>query len=294
MREVYDKEFIKRYLYLLENKELILGLCIDYGIEKEYYQTKIKENKHLLKKFKDKNSPEYELIESLLEKSKKALKEPKPYLMKKVNPEIPKMYEDFLFTDNRMEQTDLYKCIEGIKNNHLYLDSMDTLIENLRQRRSTNMYLKDVDPFNVWRILDYVRTNCNKDPETLYALDKYYNFDRYFVTGINWRSGYYLESDEAKEKNNYLQLFPKVELFNSSSLYDDLGIFSYYQNEFEEESDYRNYVVCYNYGNLEEKDYNFKHFLAVRDNYSENYKHQAKMILDERNLDKRITRSLTK
>ena len=38
---IYDNEFTNRYLYLLENKELILSLCIDYGIEKEYYKNKI-------------------------------------------------------------------------------------------------------------------------------------------------------------------------------------------------------------------------------------------------------------
>ena len=293
MRDVYDKEFIKRYLYLLENKELILGLCIDYGIEKEHYKTRIKENKNLQKKFKDKNSLEYKLLESLLDSCKKSLSEPKPYMMKMVNPEIPKMFEEFLFTDNRIELTDLYKCIEGIKNNHLYLDSMNTLIENLRQRRSKNVYLKDVDPFNVWRILDYVRSNCNDDPTTLYALDKYYNFDRFFVTGYNWNSSYYLDDKEAEDKNYLLHDYPKVEIFVSSSLYDEIGLYSYYENEFEEESNYLKSGDT-NYGPIEDKDYSFKHYLANRANYDENLKRRAKMILNERNFDKRILKSLTK
>ena len=40
----YEKikgELMKRYLYLYENKELILALCIDRGIEKEKIFLKI-------------------------------------------------------------------------------------------------------------------------------------------------------------------------------------------------------------------------------------------------------------
>ncbi len=98
MRNVYDNEFIRRYLYLLENKELILGLCINYDIEKDYLNTRIRDSKHLLKSFK-KGSSEYELLSTMYNDFKKALREPKPYLMKKVDPSITNMYEEFLFGD---------------------------------------------------------------------------------------------------------------------------------------------------------------------------------------------------
>ena len=41
-------EIIKRYMYLYQNKELILALCIGAGIEKEKLEKKIKESERLL------------------------------------------------------------------------------------------------------------------------------------------------------------------------------------------------------------------------------------------------------
>ena len=37
-------EIITRYMYLYQNKELILALCIGTGIEKDKLKKKIKEN----------------------------------------------------------------------------------------------------------------------------------------------------------------------------------------------------------------------------------------------------------
>ena len=82
-------------------------------------------------------------------------------------------------------------------------------------------------------------------------------------------------------------------LSGSSSLYDEIGLYSYYENEFEEESNYLKSGDT-NYGPIEDKDYSFKHYLANRANYDENLKRRAKMILNERNFDKRILKSLTK
>ena len=44
-----QEELMKRYLYLYDNKELILALCINYGIRENYYKELIK-NKNELKK----------------------------------------------------------------------------------------------------------------------------------------------------------------------------------------------------------------------------------------------------
>lgn len=61
--------------------------------------------------------------------------------MANVNDSIVDMYEDFLFSDKEMEELDLYKHIEGVKNSK-YLDVFNTLIENLETRRKRNFYLK--------------------------------------------------------------------------------------------------------------------------------------------------------
>ena len=35
---IVQDELMKRYLYLYDNKDLILAMCINYGIEKDYYK----------------------------------------------------------------------------------------------------------------------------------------------------------------------------------------------------------------------------------------------------------------
>ena len=37
-----QEELMKRYLYLYDNKELVLALCINYGIRENYYKERIK------------------------------------------------------------------------------------------------------------------------------------------------------------------------------------------------------------------------------------------------------------
>lgn len=43
---IVQDELMKRYLYLYENKDLILAMCINYGIEKDYYKKQIKKIKN--------------------------------------------------------------------------------------------------------------------------------------------------------------------------------------------------------------------------------------------------------
>lgn len=42
MNTLGENELIKRYIYLYQNKELILALCIGRGIEKEEIKSNIK------------------------------------------------------------------------------------------------------------------------------------------------------------------------------------------------------------------------------------------------------------
>lgn len=162
-------EIIKRYMYLYQNKELILALCIGTGIEKEKLEKKIKESERLLSSNSVYNR---ELMKLELENANYDLEHEKYYLMANVNDSIVDMYEDFLFSDKEMEELDLYKHIEGVKNSK-YLDVFNTLIENLETRRKRNFHLKKVPTFTVWKILSYVRRKNIDNRLGEYCLVKY-------------------------------------------------------------------------------------------------------------------------
>lgn len=222
-------EIIKRYMYLYQNKELILALCIGTGIEKEKLEKKIKESERLLSSNSVYNR---ELMKLELEKANYDLEHEKYYLMANVNDSIVDMYEDFLFSDKEMEELDLYKHIEGVKNSK-YLDVFNTLIENLESRRKINFYLKKVPTFTVWKILSYVRRKNIDNRLVLDALDKYYNIDRFMLTGDNYESGYkLLESDINRLGEYCLVKYPSTILMTGGIIND------FENNSFEIEDDY--------------------------------------------------------
>ena len=222
-------EIIKRYMYLYQNKELILALCIGTGIEKEKLEKKIKESERLLSSNSVYNR---ELMKLELEKANYDLEHEKYYLMANVNDSIVDMYEDFLFSDKEMEELDLYKHIEGVKNSK-YLDVFNTLIENLESRRKRNFYLKKVPTFTVWKILSYVRRKNIDNRLVSDALDKYYNIDRFMLTGDNYESGYkLLESDINRLSEYCLVKYPSTILMTGGIIND------FENNSFEIEDDY--------------------------------------------------------
>lgn len=224
-------EIIKRYMYLYQNKELILALCIGTGIEKEKLEKKIKESERLLSSNSVYNR---ELMKLELENANYDLEHEKYYLMANVNDNIVDMYEDFLFSDKEMEELDLYKHIEGVKNSK-YLDVFNTLIENLETRRKRNFHLKKVPTFTVWKILSYVRRKNIDNRLVLDALDKYYNIDRFMLTGDNYESGYkLLESDINRLGEYCLVKYPSTILMTGGIIND------FENNSFEIEDDYFN------------------------------------------------------
>lgn len=222
-------EIIKRYMYLYQNKELILALCIGTGIEKEKLEKKIKESERLLSSNSVYNR---ELMKLELENANYDLEHEKYYLMANVNDSIVDMYEDFLFSDKEMEELDLYKHIEGVKNSK-YLDVFNTLIENLETRRKRNFHLKKVPTFTVWKILSYVRRKNIDNRLVLDVLDKYYNIDRFMLTGDNYESGYkLLESDINRLGEYCLVKYPSTILMTGGIIND------FENNSFEIEDDY--------------------------------------------------------
>ena len=216
-------------MYLYQNKELILALCIGTGIEKEKLEKKIKESERLLSSNSVYNR---ELMKLELEKANYDLEHEKYYLMANVNDSIVDMYEDFLFSDKEMKELDLYKHIEGVKNSK-YLDVFNTLIENLETRRKRNFHLKKVPTFTVWKILSYVRRKNIDNRLVLDALDKYYNIDRFMLTGDNYESGYkLLESDIYRLGEGSLVKYPSTILMTGGIIND------FENNSFEIEDDY--------------------------------------------------------
>lgn len=226
-------EIIKRYMYLYQNKELILALCIGTGIEKEKLEKKIKESKRLLSSNSVYNR---ELMKLELENANYDLEHEKYYLMANVNDSIVDMYEDFLFSDKEMEELDLYKHIEGVKTSK-YLSVFNTLIENLETRRKRIFHLKKVPTFTVWKILSYVRRKNIDNRLVLDALDRYYNIDRFMLTGDNYESGYkLLESDINRLGEYCLVKYPSTILL--TGLLTGGIINDFENNSFEIEDDY--------------------------------------------------------
>ena len=167
-----------------------------------------------------------------LENANYDLEHEKYYLMANVNDSIVDMYEDFLFSDKEIEELDLYKHIEGVKNSK-YLDVFNTLIENLESRRKKNIHLKKVPTFTVWKILSYVRRKNIDNRLVLDALDKYYNIDRFMLTGDNYESGYkLLESDINRLGEGSLVKYPSTILMTGGIIND------FENNSFEIEYDY--------------------------------------------------------
>lgn len=226
-------EIIKRYMYLYQNKELILALCIGTGIEKEKIEKKIKESERLLSSNSVYNR---ELMKLELENANYDLEHEKYYLMANVNDSIVDMYEDFLFSDKEMEELDLYKHIEGVKTSK-YLSVFNTLIENLETRRKRIFHLKKVPTFTVWKILSYVRRKNIDNRLVLDAIDRYYNIDRFMLTGDNYESGYkLLESDINRLGEYCLVKYPSTILL--TGLLTGGIINDFENNSFEIEDDY--------------------------------------------------------
>ena len=246
-----QEELMKRYLYLYDNKELILALCINYGIRENYYKEQIKKKNELKKRLRkqlknsktklDQTMDDCEMYHLLLStaEDEKSLKEPKPYLYAKVSDDIINAYEEFLFTDENMQDTNLYKHIEALKNNPIFLETVQEMINKLEKRRQKNLHLKRIPTFTVWKILTYVKSKNKDNATVLDALEKYYNLDRYILTGINWESGYKLLPIDY-ETGEKLSAFPNSRLIGESNAGGEYSavISEYPGNEFEEEDNY--------------------------------------------------------
>jgi len=187
---------------------------------------------------------DYEIYHLLIfiSEHEKNLKEPKPYLFANVNDDIVNAYEEFLFADENIEDTVLYKHIEALKKQPIFLETVQESINALEERRQYNQHLKRIPTFTVWKILTYVKDKNSDNAIVLDALERYYNIDRYMLTGINWESGYKLlpaDYESGKEPSQ----FTNSTLIGESNIGGQYSavIFDYQGNVFEKEDNYSAY-----------------------------------------------------
>ena len=171
------------------------------------------------------------LLKSQIEDYYLKLKTENYYLMSRVNKDIVSMFEDFLFSDDMMENSNLYKHIEAVKLNRKFLDIFNYSIELLEERRQTNIQLRKLPTFTVWRILSYVRRNNKGNKKILNALDKYYNLDRFIIAEDDCTTGYYMTESDYEDSERYYK-YP-----NDIIIAGGIIILSY-KNCFEEEDNY--------------------------------------------------------
>lgn len=228
----YD-ELQKRYIYLQENKELILAMCIKKECEKEYYLGEIKRLKSLIKNAISQDIKD--LMITCMNDMIKKLNMTDYYLCKEINEELSNAFEEFILGDKSIEETSLFKHIESVKKSDYYLILFNELIEELENRRKKNMHLSKVPTFTVWKILTYVRRKNLNNKIVKEALDKYYNLERYFLIGDDSNYGFIIPKGVSEEFPNY----PSTDIIT----YGKYGgiISAYRNNEFETEDDYYNF-----------------------------------------------------
>ena len=228
---IYD-ELIKRYLYLYENKELILAMCIRKINVDKMLKADIEKWNEYKKKL---NISDEKLFDSIICSLYSELGKEKYYLCTDVDDEIISAYEEFLFSDCPIEYAVLYKHIESLKNNPIYLESVNDMINSLEERRSYNKWLSKISTFTVWKILDYVRLKYLNNKVVLGALDKYYNIDRTVMTGLDSICGYKMFGEECFDEEK-LSKYPSSTIVSGVS--GSYVILDYQNNCYEHEDDY--------------------------------------------------------
>lgn len=222
-------ELINRYIYLYDNKEIILSQFIFKATERKKYLKLLKDAKKKKKEFK-KLYPKGQIIEwmnLLIDIYRDELQNESYYLFDSIDKKAILNFEEFLFSDLSIKNTELYKNVEKIKHNP-YLNTIAlNKIMQLNNRRNKNSYLKNKSPFTVWKILDYVRKDSQNDELRLKVLDKYYNIDRFILTGIDSNCGYIIDTEE-----NMISQFEDVDLSM------DTVCIKSFSNEFECEDNY--------------------------------------------------------
>ncbi len=182
----------------------------------------------------------YDNKEIILAQNIEKSKDNNLFLSKNFDSKFIICFKDFIMGDCSIEKTDLYNYIEFIKSNSFYGPMFQNIIDEFKKHRKLNIYLRTIPTFSVWKILDYVRNWYFDCEEITNELDKYYNLDRYMITGIDWHSGYYLSKYDLDNYYENLGAFPTTYIIARGDFLEngDFTIFNYCGNEFELEDNY--------------------------------------------------------
>ena len=135
-------------------------------------------------------------------------------------------------------------------------------INLLENRRNRNAHLKKIPTFTVWKILSYVRKRNQDNACALEALEKYYNIDRYMLTGVDFISGYKLLLSDEKSVER-MSKFPDSTIYSEfRTEYSVSGIIEeYHGNEYEEEDNYYAYAWGFEFMHQPSKKYAWSNFM---------------------------------
>ena len=230
--EVFSEELVKRYMFLQENKELILAMCIRRINIDDELKADIKSYEGYKKRLKISDK---EVFDAVIKSLKEQLGKDKYYLCSKVSKKIVDAFEEVLFTDGNLEETQLYKYVTALKNDQLMYESVMDMIDDLEERRKCNQHLSRIPTFTVWKILNYVRRKYKDNAVALEALDKYYNIERTMFTGMDSECGYFLKGEECEDDEKLSKYYSSTIIGGVPGSYI---ICDYKGNKYETEDDY--------------------------------------------------------
>ena len=130
------------------------------------------------------------------------------YLEKEIDSSMIIGIKNFLISECDVLNSEINQYLDFIKNNSYFYPLYEEAIIKLKEQRDLNIYLRNVPTFSVWKILDIVRRWYYDDEDVLNKLDIYFNLERFMLTGIDWKSGYFLNKHDLCENYSNLYMFP--------------------------------------------------------------------------------------
>ena len=180
--EQAKQELVRRYKYLYENAYFILAPYM-YEQSEEEYQKSVDD---YIKQF-----------------GRSIIDKPSIYLKINRLDSVNSIFEEFLLSDKKLENTELYKFVESKRYNKEYLEQVKRGIE-LNDKRNIERCEITKESLDIWKILnatwDYISEqsgDLKNKKSKLRVLDEYYRIARYQNNGKIYKSGRNLTLDES-------------------------------------------------------------------------------------------------
>jgi hypothetical protein len=180
--EQAKQQLVNRYRYLYEIAYLILAPYMHEQTNEEYQKS----------------------VDDYIKQFGRSIID-KPSIYLKINrlDSVNSIFEEFLLSDKKLEDTELYKFIESKRNDKEYLEQVKRGIE-LTDKKNIERCEITKESLDIWKILnatwDYVSEQSgdlkNKESK-LRVLDEYYRIARYQNNGKIYKSGRNLTLDES-------------------------------------------------------------------------------------------------